>query len=127
MLAVVPQHRSPLCHFYQYLLSEVIIRYWVSQPAQDVSGTQAGSLRSWSPAAKPICLHFANSALDKASAISASLVEHLVIFSMASLQPIAAATVAIAVTSVEHKSHLELYPFFHIFTEPILSTQIRTG
>jgi hypothetical protein len=46
---------------------------------------------------------------------------------MESLHPMAAATVAMAVTKVEHRSQLELYPFFHIFTDPMLSTQIRTG
>jgi hypothetical protein len=67
------------------------------------------------------------SAFDKLSAMAAPAVEHRRIFCTSNLQPMAAATVAVAFTNVVHNTHLVLYPFFQIVTEPTLSTQTRTG
>jgi hypothetical protein len=55
------------------------------------------------------------------------LSEHLAILSMDNVQPSAAVTLPIALTSVVHSWQEVLYPFLHMPTEPELSTQIRTG
>ena len=65
-------------------------------------------------------------ALDKQSAMEARGLEHLVIFATSTLQPKVAAKVAIALTTVLHKTHLGLYPFLQMWIEPLLSTQILT-
>jgi hypothetical protein len=49
---------------------------------------------------------------------------HLVIFNTSKRQPIPAATVAIAFTSVVHSRQFRLYPLRYTSTEPALSTQI---
>ncbi len=65
--------------------------------------------------------------LDSSSASSEPVLEQQVIFSIATVQPAAVATVLIALTRVEQRLQRVLYPFHQMPTEPALSTQIRTG
>ena len=73
------------------------------------------------------CQNLAVSALDRASAMEARGVEHLVILQISKLQPIPAATVAIALVRVFARGQEVLYPFFHMKTDPALSIHTRTG
>ena len=59
--------------------------------------------------------------------MSAKGVEHLVIFTRSTWQPIPAATMAIALTRVVERKQVVLYPLRQMKTEPALSTQILTG
>jgi len=55
-----------------------------------------------------LALKSVNRPLDKKSARVAPSLEHRVIFSMVTVQPMAAATLPMAATSVVHKAHLVL-------------------
>jgi hypothetical protein len=94
--------------------------------ARMLGGIQAG--------ASSICqvvgnfrLNAANLPFDSSSAKIDPSSEHLVILSMDTLQPLAAAMRLMATTSVLQSWHLLLYPFLQTPTDPELSTQILIG
>ena len=86
-------------------------------------GIAAGANFKSQAAAAAVSLNCLNLALDSWSAIKAPGLEHLVIFITSSRQPIAAATVAVALAMVVHSLQFLLYPFRYTSTEPALSTQ----
>lgn len=89
-------------------------------------GTQAGSLGSGQSTGS-LALNLWSLPFDSSSASVAPVPSHLVILSMETDAPMAAATRPMAATRVVQSGHVELYPFRHIATDPELSTHMRTG
>jgi hypothetical protein len=69
---------------------------------------RAGSTAKASPAQLAVSLARANSPLDNASATREPALEHLLIFTISSVHPMAAATAAMVVTRVLDSRHLVL-------------------